>query len=176
VADGPKQAAPHQYSEFAYAAWDKRPQLKLCQLPSGFFRGQFKSQQSLLARDISLFMQIGNTPGFPLKSGRITSAGPNGVARLRCISLYFPCKSGKCARDEFAADCTHRHSVCCRRDFLHIFRSSLENSRDSAGFWRMGYRVSEPETAGSEPQGRSSPRFSLLPSWAVQVRFRLFGE
>ncbi len=33
-------------------------------------------------------------------------------------------------------------------------------------------RASEPETVGSGPKTRRGPRFSLLPSWAVRIRFR----
>jgi hypothetical protein len=68
-----------------------------------------------------------------------------GVARFRCISLHFPCKSGNCARDEFATDCTLRHSVCSCRDFASSSKNRLRNSRDSAmpdnkRLWQAGLR------------------------------------
>jgi hypothetical protein len=62
--------------------------------------------------------------------------------------------------------------ACGCRDFPRIFRCDSKKSRDSAGFWRTGYRVSEPETAGSRPRRHNSPRFSLMASWAVRIRFR----
>ena len=49
---------------------------------------------------------------------------------------------------------------------------SPRNSRDSAGFWPLNSGASEPETAGSGPKISCSPRFSLLPSWAVRIRSR----
>ena len=56
--------------------------------------------------------------------------------RFPCI---YPVDQGFRPRDEFAIDCTHRHSVCCCRDFPRASRVSPRKSRDSAGFWPIGF-------------------------------------
>jgi hypothetical protein len=120
----------------------------------------------------SLFPKSGNTPGGAPKSDQITEAASPGSPDFGVFPCIFPANQGFAPRDEFATDCTLRHPVCCCRDFPPSSRNRSRNSRDSAGFWRSGASASEPETAASEPRGRSSPRFSLLASWAVRIRFR----
>ncbi len=124
----------------------------------------------------SLFPNSGNTPGAAPKSDPITEAASPGSPNFGVFPCIFPANQGFAPRDEFATDCTLRHLVCCRGDFPHASRYSPRNSRDSAGFWRSGSRASEPETAGSGSRMRSSPRFSLLPSWAVRIRSRFASE
>ncbi len=120
----------------------------------------------------SLFPKSGNTLGGTPKSDQITEAVSPGSPNFGVFPCIFPANQGFRSRDEFATDCTHRQSVWGCRDFPRESRSSPRNSRDSAGFWRSGSDESEPETAGSRPRRRNSPRFSLLPSWAVRIRFR----
>ena len=124
----------------------------------------------------SLFPKAGNTPGGTPKSNPITEAASPGPPDFGVFPCIFPANQGSAPRDEFATDCTHRHSVCCCRDYPPSSKIRSGNSRDSAGFWRSGSRASEPETAGSGPRMRSSPRFSLLPSWAVRIRFPFAKE
>jgi hypothetical protein len=124
----------------------------------------------------SLFPQLGNTPGGAPKGDPFTEAASPGPPDSGVFPCIFPANQGSAPRDEFATDCTLRHSVCWCRDFPRAPRSNPRNSRDSAGFWRSGSDESEPETAGSGPRMRSSPRFSLLPSWAVRIRFPFAKE
>ena len=115
-------------------------------------------------------------------AGRVPGKRPNhgrslaGGSRFRCVSLYLPSKSGICARDEFATDCTLRHSVCGCRDFLAALGHSPRNPRDSAASWLLGFGASEPETAGSARKKRRHSRLSLLVSWAVRIRSRFLSQ
>jgi hypothetical protein len=118
----------------------------------------------------SLFLKSGNTPGGAPKSDQITEAASPGSPDFGVFPCIFPANQGFASGDEFATDCPHRHLVSGCRDFPPSSRNRSRNSRDSAGFWRSGSSASEPETAGSGPRRRSSPRFSLLPSWAVRIR------
>jgi hypothetical protein len=47
--------------------------------------------------------------------------------------------------DGLARDWLHRQPVCWCRDFASAPGNTLRSSRDSAGFWRLGSRPSEPE-------------------------------
>ncbi len=131
---------------------------------------------SLLVEKNSLLLITGNRSLRLRKGLGISALAPAGESDIREFPCSFPIDQGTDCRDEFATDCTLRHSVCCCRDFPHASRYSLRHSRDSAGFWRSGSRASEPETAGSGPRRRSSPRFSLLASWAVRIRSRFASE
>jgi hypothetical protein len=124
----------------------------------------------------SLFPKSGNTPGGTPKSDQMTEAASPGSPDFGVFPYIFPANQGFRLRDEFATDCTHRHLVCGCGDFPRALGHSLRNPRDSAGSWPPSPRVSEPETAGSGPRRRSSPRFSLLASWAVRIRSRFASE
>ncbi len=146
------------------AARDKHPQIKRCQLLFGSFRDRFQSRQSLLVSGKFPVPEIREHAGKHVEKVRIGDASLAGSPAIRVISLYLPSESGIWPGDEFATDCTLRQLVCCCRDFAPSSRNRSRNCRDSAGFWRSGSDLSEPETAGSRPRRRSSPRFSLLPS------------
>ena len=89
-------------------------------------------------------------------SRRTSSAGETRFAAFPCI---FSVDQGLQSRDEFAIDCTHRHSVRDCGDFPGALGHSLRKLRDSAGSWPISPRGSEPEMAGSGRRRRSSPRF-----------------
>jgi hypothetical protein len=125
--------------------------------------------------EISLFPNSGKHAAWDPEKGpdwRIWPTRKPVSGEFPVFSLWIR-KFGK--RDGFAIDCTHRHSVCCCRDFPRALGHSLRNLRDSAGSWPLSFGVSEPETAGSAPKKRRHPRLSLLPSWAVRIRPRILG-
>jgi hypothetical protein len=97
---------------------------------------------------------------------------PPGESDCGGFPCIFPADQGSRPRDELAPDSPHRHSVCWCRDFARKFRHRPRKSCDSARFWPSSSGAPEPETAGSGRRRRSSPRFSLLASWAVRIRFR----
>jgi hypothetical protein len=93
-----------------------------------------------------------------------------GAAAFPCI---FPAEQGtRPQRDGFAPDSPHRHLVCGCRDFAAATSDHPRNSRAFAGSWERGTAESEPETASSGPMAARGSRLSLLPSWAVPIRFR----
>ena len=69
------------------------------------------------------------------------------------------CRIRLSERSERVESHSLRHSVSSHSGLALTPSGSARNSRDTAGFWQSGHRVSEPETAGSEPQRRYSPRF-----------------
>jgi hypothetical protein len=75
----------------------------------------------------SLFPKSGNTPGGAPKSDPITEAASPGSPDFGVFPCIFPANQGFAPRDEFATDCTLRHSVCRCGDFPRALGHSLRN-------------------------------------------------
>jgi hypothetical protein len=107
-------------------------------------------------------------------SGSTGNSGPAppGPSRAGRIPCTFSAYQGTDHGDEFGPDSPHRHLVCGCIDFRQALENSPRKLRDSAGSWEPSPRLLEPETAGSGHRRHRCSCFSLLPSWAVRLRFR----
>ncbi len=106
----------------------------------------------------SLFPNVGNSPARTSSgAGSETLASPE--AGIWTTSLHFPCRSGISVQRRVRDRLRPPPSSLRFQRLVDPSAKRRGSSRDSAGFWRSGSRVSEPETAGSEPQRRYSPRF-----------------
>jgi hypothetical protein len=123
---------------------------------------------SLLPRRNSLFLVLGNAPLTLRKRTGMLAPAPPGRSDSRRFPCIFPADQGIARRDRFAPDSPHRNRVCVSRDFLHMFQEGSINSRDSAGFWRLGCFDYEPETAGFRVNRRGCTRLSLFRIPAVR--------
>jgi hypothetical protein len=104
--------------------------------------------------EISLFPKLGNSPARTSSragSGDAGLAGKPGFGRFPCI---FPVDQGFRPRDEFAIDCTLRHSVCGCRDFAPANRDPARNSRAFAGLG-SGYLEKYGHFADAEQYSRA---------------------
>ena len=114
--------------------------------------------------EISLFPNAGNSPARTSSRGRIGDAGLARKPEFGRFPCIYPVDQGFRPRDEFAIDCTHRHSVRGVGDCATKTPGGGGSSREFAGFWGEGVGGTEPEIAGSGPRRHRSPCFSLLPS------------
>jgi len=98
---------------------------------------------------------------------------PPGESDCGGFPCIFPADQGSRPRDEFATDCTHRHSVRSSRDLRGW--SAVHPPKTPWFRGVLGERPGEPEpeTAGSGLRRRRSWCLSLLPSWPVRIRFRI---
>ncbi len=112
-------------------------------------------------------------PEFREHAGRSPEKRPHhgssltGVARFRCISLYFPCKSGIRSRDEFATDCT-------LQVFDVVLLGAIDPSRDDQD-QKLKLESAHPRerTLGSEsdagPRAATAPAFRTLESFTFRI-------
>jgi hypothetical protein len=115
------------------------------------------------------FSNAGNSPA-TTSSGAGSATQASAGSRDLEISLYFPCRSGISARRRVCDRLRPPPSSLWLRRLSARTPASPEKARDSAGSWRSGPRVSEPETATSAPERGRRPRSSLLAVRPVRIR------
>jgi hypothetical protein len=119
----------------------------------------------------SLLPILENTPDRTPRSGRIGALDRAGKPRFGRFPCTFPAYQGFRPRDEFPPDCPHRQLVRVIGDD-DAGMPMPPKTPCLRGVLGAGLGEGEPETASSGLGRRRSRCSSLLPSWAVRIRFR----
>ena len=131
-----------------------------------------RSRHPCSLAQISLFLNAGNLPSGP----QDRASAVQRAQLLKPDSRHFPVISlhNRDSHPETGSHQTPPTAIWSGVAETSCSQSEAvpENSAIPRGLGRPGPRGSEPETAGCGPGRRSVPSSSLLPSWAVRIRFR----